>query len=537
VAVLVLWATLAQCTLVGLSERIHQAHCNDNVDCEVLNDHTDPSFDFCHPYQCNAVHVCERSILDQDSDGYISERCEPDAARRDCNDTRPEAHPGGQERCNGLDDDCDSRMDEGLFEQDTGYVLDFGASEPVTTLSFAADPQKPRLAAGYLTSDGVIAVTEVEATNANSVNPTAVRIPMHFDVAPRPLSFAVGHLPDSPFALAAYVMDRVPRVLVGSVYWPDTTLQLTTLIESDGLHCAADESCAAANSGAVIPESSSFTVASGYAGTLVVYVRGPAQQADACYSGSTAPAPRALLANMLGDDPGHLSEVANTAAVIARVRDPNSVAVLGLPRGRTTERHGFLVAYIDDDGAVVFRQVRLHDGALLVSAALLTVPAPGDAFRSPQLALGDYGTRGATFALVAAHGCGDDARVIAAQLSLQLVEDGTVTLRAEGDLVEVAESDGQRQPALIWNAMSGLWAVAFRDEQGIRARILNDAFQLTGSDALILDRTTPLGDPHADRVAVVTQASSANLFAVFHQALNVNAHYGLNRSTIDGCKR
>jgi hypothetical protein len=47
---------------------------------------------------------------DQDADGYFAEeRC---GTPRDCNDADPRAHPGAEESCNGVDDNCDGQADE-----------------------------------------------------------------------------------------------------------------------------------------------------------------------------------------------------------------------------------------------------------------------------------------------------------------------------------------------------------------------------------------------------------------------------------------
>ncbi len=48
---------------------------------------------------------------DLDEDGYLPEGCE---APQDCAPLDPRRHPAALERCNGLDDDCDGEIDEGL---------------------------------------------------------------------------------------------------------------------------------------------------------------------------------------------------------------------------------------------------------------------------------------------------------------------------------------------------------------------------------------------------------------------------------------
>jgi len=53
-------------------------------------------------------HVCVWDILDRDNDGHPPVQC----GGQDCDDARPDATPGGTERCNGLDDDCDGMADD-----------------------------------------------------------------------------------------------------------------------------------------------------------------------------------------------------------------------------------------------------------------------------------------------------------------------------------------------------------------------------------------------------------------------------------------
>ena len=79
-------------------------------DCRVLNDIEGIAQSACELYQCSTqTRTCELSIRDQDGDGLIAPECaDLSSLPVDCNDMQA----GGEEICNGLDDDCDGIIDE-----------------------------------------------------------------------------------------------------------------------------------------------------------------------------------------------------------------------------------------------------------------------------------------------------------------------------------------------------------------------------------------------------------------------------------------
>ncbi len=93
------------------------AHCAPGtpVDC----DDNDPcTKDTCLPAsgECKYTHVTP----DQDGDGYYAPLPgfapgSPGSCGNDCDDTNPDAHPGGIEVCDGVDNDCDGIIDNGAI--------------------------------------------------------------------------------------------------------------------------------------------------------------------------------------------------------------------------------------------------------------------------------------------------------------------------------------------------------------------------------------------------------------------------------------
>lgn len=86
-------------------------------------DDTDPNI---HPGAaevCNGKDDnCDGKVdegFDKDGDGYVS--CDTPGKPKDCDDNDPEIHPGAVEICNNKDDNCDGRVDEGFDKDNDGY--------------------------------------------------------------------------------------------------------------------------------------------------------------------------------------------------------------------------------------------------------------------------------------------------------------------------------------------------------------------------------------------------------------------------------
>jgi hypothetical protein len=527
--------------LVDLSSRIHQDGCKFDAECEILNDTEDPAFDRCRPFHCSTRHVCESAPLDSDHDGFSPAACEADPRKRDCNDVDPTVYPGMVESCNERDDDCDSRIDEGVLTFARTVAIDFGTTRPASDIVYALDTVRTRIALGYV----VGASPELVSANVIDYEQLTPQAPMQLEYSPprsgrlHARAAAVGILPSRITLVAAYLSDDPMRLVVGSL---DSVRPLFSAgrVGVYGLACAADEACAANSGNPIVPLAAPFSetpaIAPGADGVLVAYVRNPDRTGDLCEQGSP-PAAKAVLANLVANAGTGVAELTPTAVQLGMSAEGRAPALLGLP-GLTTngQAYGWLVAYPDVRGALLISQVLASGDSLEVSAPLLKIPSPAGPLRAPQLAFGRRSAERSLIGLAALQGCGAVSRVVVSQLEIMHSSDGKVTLRTLSTWAESGGADDQRGVAIAYNEARRSWGLSYRDASGVRARVVGEDGAPTGDSPYLLVDDAAMSTQPAQSTAVAALRSGHNWFAVFAYAdATETAPAGLLRTILSSC--
>lgn len=100
-------------------------YVSNNADCDDTNNNVHPGAqEICNSLDDNCNGQVDE-IFDQDGDGYGT-------CNGDCNDLNSSIHPGAPELCNNLDDDCDGLIDEGVTDSDGDGICNSNDNCPYT---------------------------------------------------------------------------------------------------------------------------------------------------------------------------------------------------------------------------------------------------------------------------------------------------------------------------------------------------------------------------------------------------------------------
>lgn len=507
----------------------------DDSDCAFLNTTRSASVTDCMRWQFNAVTLtCELGPLDEDNDGFFPSVClSPDGptplSEIDCNDDRASgatAFPGASEVCDGDDNDCDTRIDEGVLwaSLSDGPTITFSADP--ADLACAVDPVADNSVGiayslpGQSTVPGVsvrardlasemadrFSLITADANNSTAVTADPSTI----------LSAGIGIAPlgDNAYAVAFINSNGGRRRVIAGVATEDRakTLFMETSVFSDGLPCTADDGDCSVTRPAV------DRPIIGVSGTnvLVATVR-RSRIATACD-------PAVTEVNVVGNaltrrDFTRVTLPANGGQTNFPALRPTIENPLGLPLGMMRAdaspaviglgTTGFVVALPQLDNTILLRTVTVTSGVFAVDAArdvTLSVGSNDLALLEPSLALGTYSDDAGNpipvprqlLAVAFSRACGGPGRVHVKFFDVAPTT-GTLSPTA-GESIEVdgqglSTSIGESRPSVTFAPeQDNTWFVTFAKRKGWQGRVLSfqgvkhggaDSYPLTvGADSI-----------------------------------------------------
>ena len=217
--------TSARCVQVGCLYGGDSSWCDGDVlkTCAPIPD-ADPAMSGYSQQDCAAEGtICDPGSLscidqDDDNDGYSSSA----SGGNDCDDNNPNIHPGADETCNGIDDDCDSLVDNNAVDMNTYYSDGDGDGFGATSVQACTQPP------------GTV-------TNSNDCNDSNPNIhPGALDICDGQDNDCSGGIDDDPAQMKTYYADNdgdnfgdPGSVIVACTAAPNTVLDNTDCDDSN----------------------------------------------------------------------------------------------------------------------------------------------------------------------------------------------------------------------------------------------------------------------------------------------------------------
>jgi hypothetical protein len=154
-------SSLAGCSLVGLDDFDIPMCTPGGTQCDELNSRLMIGPEQCMRYQCSQGR-CEFGVRDNDDDGFASTECGGD----DCDDSSAGAFPGGNESCDGVDNNCNGLVDDAVSAGPS--------SDPI--VANVASPEYVRY--GLSTTSGIAVAVKTAAAASFNVHPRDTDVTM-----------------------------------------------------------------------------------------------------------------------------------------------------------------------------------------------------------------------------------------------------------------------------------------------------------------------------------------------------------------------
>jgi len=482
-----------------------------DADCDFLDGTKPDGVDECMQWQFNpSLLQCELVPLDVDNDGFFPAACEDHPVAMvgsdqiDCDDsatTGSTAFPGAEELCDGVDNDCDSKVDEGAFVADvsTGPTVTFSGDrldvdfavddDAANSVSVAYAQKGQSNAPGAVVRDRSFSAVSAErftvfTTDANNTIAEAQ------DGEVVSAQVAVAPLGGNQHGVLFVNTHGGSQRLVAGVVTQDRDKNFfaETGIFDNGLPCApGDGDCSVTR-----PPVDSPMLAANGGDVLVTALRRTRAETEDCDPTATAgdvpvvgnllekkdflrvnlgaggsqvtfPALRLTTDNPVGLDLGDM-------------RDDGTPAVIGVPG------YGFVVALPQANNRIVLRSVVATDGVYALDTTrdlLFGVMADEAPLQDPSLALGTLGGTddAPVIAMAFRRGCAGAGTVFVKLFDVDLSEGrlrvrNTAPRQLDGSGLSTAISESR--PSISFaREQRNTWFVAFIKQKNLRGRVLS----------------------------------------------------------------
>lgn len=496
---------LASCSVVV---DVKLPKTGEDSNCAFLNEERDQGVTECMRWQFNPdTLICEVVRLDQDDDGFSPRACLDEgvitADEVDCNDdpsTGALAAPGADELCDGVDNDCDTKVDEGALVPDLSPSPTVMFSAAPNDVAYAVDGDANNSVGIAYVLPGVSSVPGVVLRDRGIASESADRFSLFTAKASNEMaerrgdntvlgeSIGIASLGANQYAVA-FVNQSGGRRLVAGVAKLDQQKRLfveTTIFDS-GLACSpTDGNCTLVRP----PMDKPLVGVSGTDVLVTILRRSMAENECASDVSEVAVVGSALkkqdfMRVTLPSNAGQITfpalrTTANNPEGIdlGFVRGDASPAVIGIPG------LGFVLALPQVDNTIILRRITITGGVYAIGDDLvLSVGNDDEALLEPAFALSeavdsdDDGTNDSySLALAFRSGCGGTGNVRVQMINVNL-ETGALSRAGNAREIDgqgLSNATSESRPSIGFAPDQGnTWFVSYAKQRNLRARVLS----------------------------------------------------------------
>lgn len=523
-------ALTVSCSLIKVSDEVGRQQCINSKQCRDRLEK--PSgFNECFEWQCNRHSFCELLPIDRDEDetvplfvlkdscqtstdsGATAEQCAladdsgcTDCFRDcrtslaekgistdkvvDCQDSDRKRSGNQMESCDGIDNDCDQTIDEGVLTSNSSgrTVVVFSGENRygISSTGYAVDTidrDESRIAVAFNLNrspvvPGVAVIPSSDQDSSVTAQPLIPSVDGYRNPSLVSEGIGISSMGEGQFAVAIVDNKGSRRVIVGLVDASSPTqLQIDPDIYERGLSCTEDEDCSTQTPATFTPVMGSLN-----RDVLVMYLRGDFTKREKSICGNLSES-QPLLANLVHRRAGVLQEVSQYAVSLGSSMDLAPPAIVRSPAqedGLEDTPLGWLISFSDEENNISITHVTYDDQqAALVGSELVSIPSQGKSQGDVSMALGPDIDGVFTLGIAFRRGCSQESQILAEIFELRREEDSSFSLNSLTGTIDIDSSVGVRHPSIVYSEPRESWVVLYTNGlDTLWARVLDRSGKL-----------------------------------------------------------